>query len=405
MSTHTLIQQNDSEISLQAEEEISSTMQKIKPKRNILGQTPETLRSFFLSIGEKPFRAIQVIQWIHQKYALSFDEMTDVSLSLRSKLSEYFYFPELKVLSEQKSSDGTRKWLFSTDSGSAVEAVYIPEPQRRTLCVSSQVGCELNCRFCHTATQGFERNLSAAEIVSQLWFANRFLREENLPLISNVVFMGMGEPLRNLDAVLPTLELMLSDYAYGLSKRRVTVSTSGVVPGIEALGNKIDVAIALSLHAPDNETRDKIVPLNKKYPLEVLLPAVQDYLDRFDRKNHVTLEYVMLKGVNDSEKQARQLGNLIHKYFSGRAKLNLIPFNTFPTTQFECTPAQDIQNFAQILKDKGILTTVRKTRGPDILGACGQLAGDVHDKTRRRQRYLQELASQNPSSEAQQIVP
>lgn len=372
-----------------------------KPRRNILGETPASLRSFFLSIGEKPFRATQVIQWIHQKYAISFDEMTDISLSVRKKLDGEFYFPQRRVLSEQKSFDGTRKWLFATDSGSAVEAVYIPEPQRRTLCVSSQVGCELNCKFCHTATQGFERNLSMAEIISQLWFANRFLRDENLPLITNVVFMGMGEPLRNLDAVLPTLELMLSDHAYGLSKRRVTVSTSGVVPGIEALGDRVDVALALSLHAPDNETRDKIVPLNKKYPLEELLPAVQQYLDRFDRKNHVTLEYVMLKGVNDSEKQARQLGNLINKYFSGRAKLNLIPFNTFPTAQFECTPAPEIQRFAQMLKDKGILTTVRKTRGPDILGACGQLAGDVHDKTRRRQRYLQELASQTPLSSQQ----
>jgi 23S rRNA (adenine2503-C2)-methyltransferase len=330
---------------------------------------------------------------VHQKYARSFEEMTDLPVSLRSKLSEYFYFPECRVISEQKSFDGTRKWLFLTDSGSSVEAVYIPEPQRRTLCVSSQVGCELNCRFCHTATQGFERNLSAGEIVSQLWFVNRFLRQENLPLISNVVFMGMGEPLRNLDAVLPALELMLSDYAYGLSKRRVTVSTSGVVPGIEALAERLDVAFALSLHAPDNSTRDQIVPLNKKYPLEVLLPAVQRYLDTFDRKNHVTLEYVMLKDVNDSEKQARQLGNLIHKYFSGRAKLNLIPFNTFPTTQFQSSSQEHIQHFAQILRDKGILTTIRKTRGPDILGACGQLAGDVLDKTRRRQRYLQELAS------------
>lgn len=382
------------------------TKKETSHRKSILGESLSMLKSFFLRIDEKPFRAKQVLQWVHQRYVTSFEDMTDLSVILRQKLAEHFYIPTRTVLSEQKSSDGTRKWLFATESGSAVEAVYIPETQRRTLCVSSQVGCELNCRFCHTATQGFERNLSSAEIIAQLWFVNSLLRDEDLPLISNVVFMGMGEPLRNMGAVVPALEIMLDDHAYGLSKRRVTVSTSGVIPGIEELSQKIDVAIALSLHAPDNATRDRIVPLNKRYPLEQLLPAVSKYLAQFERKNHVTLEYVMLKEVNDSELQARQLSNLIHKYFSGRAKLNLIPFNPFPTTQFECSTEKQMMRFAQILKDRGILTTVRKTRGSDILGACGQLAGDVRDKTRRRQRYLQELASSRYLSQhtAEQVV-
>lgn len=370
---------------------------------SILGFTKEALEEFFVKHGHKTFRAKQVMQWIHQRFVNSFTEMTDLSKDLRVFVTEKFSFPCVEIIKDQKSTDGTRKWLLKTSTGSAVEVVYIPEETRATLCVSSQVGCELNCQFCHTATQGFERNLSAAEIVSQLWFVNKTLFEENLSLpkeqqsmlVSNVVFMGMGEPMRNLDAVIPAIKIMMDDFAYGLSKRRVTVSTSGVIPGIERLAQETDVALALSLHAPDDLTRSKIIPLNRKYPLEDLLPAVSAYLNHQDRKMHVTLEYVMLKDVNDSDKQAYTLAKLVNRYFPGQAKVNLIPFNPFPTTKFESSSYEVIRRFSDIVRSKGIITTIRKTRGQDIFGACGQLAGDVLDKTRRRQQYLQKVSSVN----------
>ncbi|NBW56895.1 23S rRNA (adenine(2503)-C(2))-methyltransferase RlmN [bacterium] len=376
-------------------------------RQHILGMTQEALEQFFVQHHEKPFRGRQILQWMHQRFVPSFDEMTDLSKKLRLFIAEHFYYPSVEILRDQRSDDGTRKWLLKTSTGSAVEVVYIPEETRATLCVSSQVGCELNCQFCYTATQGFERNLSAHEIVSQLWFVNKTLTEENalLPehlhsqLVTNVVFMGMGEPLRNLDSVIPAVQVMMNDYAYGLSKRRVTISTSGVVPGLERLAQETDVALALSLHAPDDQTRSQIIPLNKKYPLDVLLPAVVDYLDAHDRKMHVTLEYVMLNGVNDSEKHAYTLAKLVNRYFPGRAKVNLIPFNPFPTTKFESTSMEQIKKFAEIVRSKNnIITTVRKTRGQDILGACGQLAGDVLDKTRRRQQYLQKIQSINAAA-------
>jgi len=374
-------------------------------KKNVLGLSRAQWELFFQEHGEKPFRAQQILQWVHQRFVSSFAEMTNLSKALRILLEEHFCFPVIEVVSSQRSVDGTRKWLIRTETQqSSIEVVYIPEEKRKTLCISSQVGCELNCQFCYTATQGFDRNLSAAEIVGQVWFVQKELKEEYLEHhpdvdivgikfgITNVVFMGMGEPLRNVEFVLSSLSLLTDDFAYGLSKRRVTVSTSGVIPGIEALAEYSDVALALSLHASTNDLRDKLVPINKKYPIEDLLPAVVRYLDRAGRNMHVTIEYVMLAGVNDQIYHAQQLAKLIGRYLSGRAKINLIPFNTFPTTKYTCSAPEVIQAFADVLRKKDIIATIRKTRGPDIFGACGQLAGDVQDKTKRRQKYLQEVS-------------
>ncbi len=374
-------------------------------KKNALGLSRSQWEVFFKDHGEKPFRAQQILQWIHQRFVGSFEEMTNLSKSIRSLLEQNFFFPIMEVVSSQLSVDGTRKWLIRTETlKSSIEVVYIPEETRKTLCISSQVGCELNCQFCYTATQGFERNLSSSEIIGQVWFVQKILKEEYLERssekaitsfkygISNVVFMGMGEPLRNLQPVLDSLSLLTDDFAYGLSKRRVTVSTSGVIPGIEELAKHVDVALALSLHAPNNNLRDILMPINKKYPIEDLLPAVAKYLDTADRQMHVTIEYVMLEGVNDQILHAQQLAKLVGRYVSGRAKINLIPFNSFPTAKYTCSSPETIRDFSEVLRQKNIITTIRKTRGPDILGACGQLAGDVQDKTRRRQKYLQEVS-------------
>ena len=374
-------------------------------KQNVLGLSRAQWEVFFKDHGEKPFRAQQILQWVHQRFVSSFEEMSNLSKPLRSLLEQHFFFPAIEVVSSQHSVDGTRKWLIRTETlKSAIEVVYIPEEKRKTLCVSSQVGCVLNCQFCYTATQGFERNLTSSEIIGQVWFVQNLLRKEYLEDrpdaditgikygISNVVFMGMGEPLLNLDAVLSSVSLLTDDFSYGLSKRRVTVSTSGVIPGIDELAKHTDVALALSLHAPTNDLRDKLVPINKKYPIEDLPPAVARYLDHADRQMHVTIEYVMLAGVNDQIYHAQQLSKLIGRYISGRAKINLIPFNTFPTTKYTCSSPEVIREFAEVLRQKDIITTIRKTRGPDILGACGQLAGDVQDKTKRRQKYLQEMS-------------
>jgi len=373
----------------------------VEEKKNIVGMSQSCLETFLKEKGEKPFRAQQILQWVHQYFVHDFDEMTNLSKDLRSKMKEWFYFPEIEVASHQISTDGTEKWLIKTeDKRSAVEIVLIPEETRKTLCISSQVGCELNCQFCHTATQGFDRNLSSGEIISQLWFVQSLLLKrqkaetdsnQHSP-VTNVVFMGMGEPLRNCDAVLIAVSVFTSDFAYGLSKRRVTISTSGVVPGLEQMILKTDVALALSLHAPNDELRSELVPINKKYPIDLLMTTVAKYLKSSQRQIHVTIEYVMLQGVNDHIKHAQQLAKLIGRYVSGQAKVNLIPFNSYPTAKYQCSSFDAIKAFADVLRAKDIITTIRKTRGPDILGACGQLAGDVLDKTRRRQKYLQETS-------------
>ena len=371
---------------------------------SILGLNRESLENYLTSIGEKSFRTKQIMQWVHQRDCEDFNEMLDISQNLRQKLSEHFTFNPLSIAKEMISKDGTIKWLLKGLGASLIEVVYIPEETRATLCVSSQVGCELNCKFCHTGTQGFDRNLETAEIVGQIHLANKRLKAlsaqsgEKKLLVTNVVFMGMGEPLRNTQNVIPATHILLDDYAYGLSRKKVTVSTSGVIPGIQELSEKTDVALALSLHACDDKLRSSIIPINKKYPLEDLLETCRQYVLKQDRKAHVTLEYVMLDGVNDSEKDAFRLAKIVNRDFQGKAKVNLIPFNPFPTSQYLCTPLNKINEFAQIVRSKGVNTTIRKTRGQDILGACGQLAGDVQDKTRRRAKYLQKLAQEETLS-------
>jgi 23S rRNA (adenine2503-C2)-methyltransferase len=362
---------------------------------NLLDYDLEGLAGFCAELGEKRFRATQLFRWIHQKGARDFGQMTDLAKSLREKLEGSAHVEGLSVLSQHESSDGTIKWLFDVGGGNAVEAVFIPEDDRGTLCVSSQAGCAVGCRFCSTGHQGFSRNLSTGEIIAQLWFAEHFLRAHlktnGERVISNVVMMGMGEPLQNYAALVPALRIMLDDHGYGLSRRRVTVSTSGVVPMIDRLAQDCPVALAVSLHAPDDSLRDKLVPLNKKYPIPELLDACNRYLEHAPR-DFITFEYCMLDGVNDSPEQARELARLLQSH-GGRGvscKLNLIPFNPFPASGLVRSPQQRVQAFAKILSDAGIVTTVRKTRGDDIDAACGQLAGDVKDRTRVDQRIAQQ---------------
>jgi len=363
-------------------------------KANLLAFDLEGLAAFCEGLGEKRFRATQLFRWIHQRGAAEFDQMTDLAKSLREKLSGCAEVRPLPVLSEQASADGTMKWLFDVGQGDAVEAVFIPEEDRGTLCISSQAGCAVGCRFCSTGHQGFSRNLSAGEIVAQLWFAEHFLRrhlKRDARVITNVVMMGMGEPLQNYAALVPALTVMLDDHAYGLSRRRVTVSTSGVVPMMDRLGSDCPVALAVSLHAPNDALRDDLVPLNRKYPLAELLDACNRYLAHAPR-DFITFEYCMLDGVNDQPEHARQLVDLVRNH-GGRGvscKLNLIPFNPFPQSGLTRSPNSQVTAFAKILIDAGIVTTVRKTRGDDIDAACGQLAGDVRDRTRVGERIAQQ---------------
>jgi len=359
-------------------------------RANLLDFDIEGLAAFCAALGEKPFRATQLFRWIHQRGEADFSAMTDLAKSLRDKLAVAAHVVAPAVLSQQASSDGTIKWLFDVGGGDAVEAVFIPETDRGTLCISSQAGCAVGCRFCSTGHQGFSRNLSTGEIVAQLWFAEHFLRKHlgrETRVISNVVMMGMGEPLQNFAALVPALRVMLSDHGYGLSRRRVTVSTSGVVPMVDRLAADCPVALAVSLHAPDDALRNQLVPLNLKYPLAELLGACERYLAHAPR-DFITFEYCMLDGVNDSVEQARQLVSLLGSYAGGApwCKLNLIPFNPFPASGLLCSPPQRVQAFAQVLIAAGLTTTVRKTRGQDIDAACGQLAGDVMDRTRVQQR-------------------
>ena len=362
---------------------------------NLLDFDLEGLAAFCASLGEKRFRATQLFRWIHQKGARDFDQMTDLAKSLRDKLQSSARIEGLALISQHASADGTIKWLFDVGAGNAIEAVFIPEDDRGTLCVSSQAGCAVGCRFCSTGHQGFSRNLTAGEIVAQLWFAEHFLRDHlrtgGERVISNVVMMGMGEPLQNYSALVPALRVMLDDHGYGLSRRRVTVSTSGVVPMIDRLGEDCPVALAVSLHAPNDDLRDKLVPLNRKYPLAELLAACNRYLVHAPR-DFITFEYCMLDGVNDQPEHARELIALVRQQ-GGQGvscKLNLIPFNPFPASGLVRSPQQRIQAFAKILSDAGIVTTVRKTRGDDIDAACGQLAGDVQDRTRGGQRIARQ---------------
>ena len=357
---------------------------------NLLDFDLDGLAAYCEQLGEKRFRATQLFRWIHQKGASDFDQMTDLAKSLRSKLLGAATVQPLSIISEHVSSDGTIKWLFDVGQGNAIESVFIPEDDRGTLCVSSQAGCAVGCRFCSTGHQGFSRNLSTGEIIAQLWHAEHALRQRlntSERVISNVVMMGMGEPLQNYGALVPALRTMLDDHGYGLSRRRVTVSTSGVVPMIERLQQDCPVALAVSLHAPNDPLRDQLVPLNRKYPIDELLTSCQAYLQAAPR-DFITFEYCMLDGVNDTDEHARQLIALVRNRI--HCKFNLIPFNPFPASGLLRSQNDRVQAFARILADAGIVTTVRKTRGDDIDAACGQLAGEVQDRTRADARMLRQ---------------
>jgi 23S rRNA (adenine2503-C2)-methyltransferase len=377
---------------------------------NLLDFDAKNLTGFCGEIGERPFRAKQLLRWIHQSGEADFDGMSNLAKVLREKLSATAVVKPPEVISEHISTDGTRKWLMNVGSGNGIEAVFIPEARRSTLCVSSQVGCALACTFCSTGRQGFNRNLGVAEIIGQLWWANKALattKEEVVPennsiseikqvrpaehnyKVSNVVMMGMGEPLANFENVVSALDLMLDDNAYGLSRRRVTVSTSGLVPAMDRLSERCPVALAVSLHAPNDMLRDELVPINKKYPLKELLAACQRYLKTAPR-NFITFEYIMLAGINDSISQARELVKLVK---DTPCKFNLIPFNPFPNSGYKCSSSEAIRQFRDVLMQAGLISTVRKTRGDDIDAACGQLAGRVLDRTRRTNQGVMEVAS------------
>ena len=357
---------------------------------NLLDFDLESLAVFCEGLGEKRFRATQLFRWIHQKGATSFDQMTDLAKSLRDKLPASANISAPRVVSRSNSADGTIKWLFDVGSSNAIETVFIPESDRATICISSQAGCAVGCRFCSTGHQGFSRNLTTAEIVAQLWFVEHTLRRElkrDERIISNVVMMGMGEPLQNYSQLLPALRIMLDDHGYGLSRRRVTVSTSGVVPFMDRLGLDCPVALAVSLHAPHDALRSDLVPINKKYPIEELLQACTRYQKHAPR-DFITFEYCMLDGVNDQPEHARQLIALMQSHgLNGlSAKINLIPFNPFPVSGLKRSGQGAVTEFSRILLESGLVTTVRKTRGDDIDAACGQLAGDVQDRTNAKTR-------------------
>jgi len=358
-------------------------------KQNLLDLDVQQLTAWFAGNGEKPFRAKQVLRWIYKAGESNFDEMSDLAISLREKLKQIACVQVPKIMREELSGDGTRKWLLDMGIGNAVETVFIPEETRGTLCVSTQAGCALDCSFCSTGKQGFNRNLSVAEIIGQLWWANHQLGKDvgGNWRISNVVMMGMGEPLLNFDNTVSALRLMLDDHAYGLSRRRVTVSTSGIVPAMDRLHEECPVALAVSLHAPNDKLRDELVPINRKYPLKELLAACQRYLEKAPR-DFITFEYVMLDGVNDSEHHARELVKLVRDV---PCKFNLIPFNPFPQTHYKRSSSEAIRRFCDVLMHADIVVTTRKTRGDDIAAACGQLAGQVRDKTKRTVQHIAEV--------------
>lgn len=372
----------------------------IDPRVNLLNFDPEGLGEYIASLQEKPFRAKQLMRWIHQRGEADITQMSDLAKTFRATLADKACVSTLPIVSDQHATDGTRKWLLDVGQGNAVEMVYIPEDDRGTLCISSQAGCAVNCRFCSTGKQGFSRNLTLGEIIGQLWMAEHTLRHEpgairridsydGTPIhehegrvISNVVMMGMGEPLLNYEPVVGAMRLMLDDHAYGLSRRRVTLSTSGVVPMMDRLAQDLPVALAVSLHAPNDALRDELVPINKKYPLKELMDACMRYLP-YAPRDFLTFEYCMLDGVNDTDQHAKELVELLKRI---PCKLNLIPFNPFPESGLRRSSQARVQDFAKRLMDAGIITTVRKTRGDDIAAACGQLAGDVKDRTNIKER-------------------
>ena len=369
----------------------------VAPKVNLLGMTRAQLEEFFVSIGEKKFRATQIIKWIHQLGVDNFEEMSNVSKALRAKLEKVAEIRPPEVVYKEFSNDGTRKWVLKVGENSMVETVLIPDGDRKTLCVSSQVGCALDCSFCSTGKQGFQRDLTTAEIIGQVWVANRSYFEENQDYdsrtraLTNVVMMGMGEPLLNFDAVVPAMDLMLEDFAYGLSKRRVTLSTSGIVPMMDKLSDVIDVSLAVSLHATNDELRNVLVPVNKKYPLKDLMAACQRFLAKFQAdggRRKVTMEYVMLAGINDQAVHAYEMIQLLKNVPS---KINLIPFNPFPQAPYKCSSRSQILAFQKILTEAGFICTIRATRGDDIDAACGQLVGQVQDRTKRAARWQQKI--------------
>jgi 23S rRNA (adenine2503-C2)-methyltransferase len=376
---------------------------------NLIGLDSGGLRSFCAGLGERPYRAQQLVRWIHRAGVDDFEAMTDISKPLRERLSQEAVIAAPHVLRDTTAPDGTRKWLLDVGTGNAIETVFIPEPNRGTLCISSQAGCALACTFCATGHQGFNRNLTVDEIIGQLWIASRALRARDAMRnigtaqsavgvlgggtalerpISNVVMMGMGEPLANFDNVVTAMQLMLDDNAYNLSRRRVTLSTSGLVPAIDRLGHTCPVALAVSLHAPDDALRDELVPINRKYPIKELLAACLRYIEKAPR-DFVMFEYVLLDGVNDSVEQARALARLVRRV---PCKINLIPFNPFPGTQYRRSGPAVVARFREVLMEADLIATVRKTRGDDIAAACGQLAGQVQDRTKRKARRHEETA-------------
>jgi 23S rRNA (adenine2503-C2)-methyltransferase len=357
-------------------------------KINLLGMTRAQLESFFTEIGEKKFRAQQVMKWIHHQGVRDFQEMTNLGKALRDRLSQTAEITPPIIDSQQDSADGTRKWAIKVAGGALVEAVLIPEGDRATLCVSSQVGCSLDCKFCSTGKQGFQRDLTAAEIIGQVWLAIDSYdgwQAGKGRVVTNVVMMGMGEPLLNFDNVVSSMELMCDDLAYGLSKRKVTLSTSGVVPALDQLADLSDVSLAISLHAPNDAIRDQIVPINKRYPIAKLLSSARAYIDaQTDKKRVVTIEYTLLAGVNDQVEHAHELAQLLDGY---PCKINLIPFNDFPNSGFKRPSGNAVSRFWKVLMEAGFIVTVRTTRGDDIDAACGQLVGEVNDRTKRSDRY------------------
>ncbi len=357
-------------------------------KANLAGMSLAHLREFFATLGEKPFRAAQVLKWIHQRGVIDFQAMTDISKPLRDKLMEVAEIRLPEVVEDYESDDGSHKWIIEVASGSRVEMVFIPESGRGTLCVSSQAGCSLDCSFCATGKQGFNSNLTVAEIIGQLWWANKklggFTGVTERP-VSNVVMMGMGEPLLNFDPVMEAISLMMEDCAYGLSKRKVTISTSGVVPAIDKLKDHTDASIAVSLHAPNDALRSEIVPINKKYPIAMLLESVQGYMNSLNDKRVPVIEYTLIAGVNDHRQHARELAVLLQDF---PCKINIIPFNPFELSDYRRPSSASITNFRQILQQAGYTVTVRTTRADDIGAACGQLVGNVADQTKRSSRHL-----------------
>jgi len=357
-------------------------------RTNLLGLDRAALEAFFIAMGDKKFRANQVMKWIHQLGVTDFQQMNNLSKDLRNQLTEISCIQNIKVVKDQLSKDGTRKWLLQLADGNHIEAVFIPEDDRGTLCVSSQVGCALDCSFCSTGRQGFNRNLSTSEIISQLWLASHLLEEEKKPgrKITNVVMMGMGEPLLNFDNVVSAVSIMMDDFAYGLSKRRVTVSTAGVVPAIDRLGDTLDMRLAVSLHASCDELRDELVPVNKKYPLKELMAACRRFIEKQNTRSRITFEYVLLDGINDKPEHARELIKLLKGI---PALMNLIPFNPFEGSGYKTSSRLAVSRFAEILHKAGMTTVIRKTRGEDIDAACGQLAGQIEDKSRRHRRFVE----------------